>query len=442
MSESVNTEKTLFQLSFPLVLNAMIGIGVMIADTMIISAYSESAAAAVSISNQILLVAFDLSALFAAGAVVLISRCLGAKDTVGARRMAETAMLGNAIVSVSIGVMILALAPWLISAINCPAEIVSDAVVYLRVGAFAILFNGVMIAATTTLRGFGETRLILFLGIFAYAAYLTSAYVLIFGAGPLPELGVLGSALATLIVRFTAVVALLVVLVRRLKMRLFFWQDSGEATMTRARQMFGIAWPGALDNFAYGFYQMILVSFIATYNVAMLLSRTFTLSLSALLTVLLMSISQANEVMVGYRHGARKFTEVTQCVIRSSAVAIVVTTGCAILLYSFAKPLVGLFTKQPQILEFAQELLWLTIFVQPFSAVNTILFHSLRATGDVLVPVVGTQIMMWGLSVPIAYHLAVTMGMGVIGLWYVLIMEEALKAIFLLVRWRLRSIHS
>ncbi len=206
MSESANTEKTLFQLSFPLVLNAMIGMGVMIADTMIISAYSESAAAAVSIANQILLVAFDLSALFAAGAVVLISRCLGAKDTAGARRMAETAMLGNAIVSVSIGVMILALAPWLISAINCPAEIVSDAVVYLRVGAFTILFNGVMIAATATLRGFGETRVILFLGIFAYAAYLTSAYVLIFGAGPLPELGVLGSALATLIVRFTAVV--------------------------------------------------------------------------------------------------------------------------------------------------------------------------------------------------------------------------------------------
>ena len=45
---------------------------------------------------------------------------------------------------------------------------------------------------------------------------------------------------------------------------------------------------------------------------------------------------------------------------------------------------------------------------------------------------------MWGLSVPMAYFLAVSSGMGVIGLWYVLIMEELLKALFLILRWCLR----
>ena len=58
--------------------------------------------------------------------------------------------------------------------------------------------------------------------------------------------------------------------------------------------------------------------------------------------------------------------------------------------------------------------------------------------GDVKIPVAGTQIMMWGLSVPVAYFLAVSSGMGVIGLWYVLIMEEVLKALFLMLRWWFR----
>ena len=72
MSEERGTDQTLLQMSTPLLLSALIGMVAMLVDTMMISAYSENAAAAVSIANQILLVAFDLSAFFAAGAVVLI----------------------------------------------------------------------------------------------------------------------------------------------------------------------------------------------------------------------------------------------------------------------------------------------------------------------------------------------------------------------------------
>ena len=46
-------EKKLFQLSYPLLLNALIGMVVMLVDTYILSSYSENAAAAVSIANQI-----------------------------------------------------------------------------------------------------------------------------------------------------------------------------------------------------------------------------------------------------------------------------------------------------------------------------------------------------------------------------------------------------
>lgn len=486
------SDKTLFQLSYPLLLNAMVGMVVTLVDTMIISAYSEDAAAAVSIANQILLVAFDLSAIFATGAVVMISQRLGSGDLTEAMRTAQIAILGNAVVSLLLGVFILLLSGSFVALINCPIEIVADATVYLRVGGFTILFNGVMMAATAILRGYGETRTILFLGLGAYALYLVSEYLLIFGFGPIPELGVFGSALATLLVRVVAVVVLMSVLIRRLwhndisdsetgsichsgspeswsgrvvmatelnirdklnpsflsaKIR-SYWkrgnyvsrQETGAdpeayTSVGRLRALFNLSWPSAIDNLAYGFYQMILVSFIAQYNVAMLLSRTFTLSLSAVLTVVLMSISQANEVIVGYRYGADRERTLNGCLVRSTITSTLLTSSLAFMIYWFSQPLIGLFTDDWQIHEFARQLLWITIFVQPFSCANTILFHSLRAVGDVFVPVAGTQIMMWGLSVPLAYLLAVHWHLGVIGLWYVLLMEEVLKALFLLIRW-------
>ena len=428
-------EKSLFQLSYPLLLNALVGMLVMLVDMKILSAYSDNAAAAVSIANQILLVAFDFSSLFAAGAVVMVSRQLGAGRADSARKTAVAALAANAMASLLLGLCLLPAAPYLAAAINCPSEIFSDATIYLRVGAFTILFNGIMMAATAVLRGHGETRLIFLLGIAAYATYLASEYLLVFGWGVIPELGVLGSGLATLLVRMSAAILLLVVLVRRLQMRDTFRKFQLRSSLARMRQLFDLSWPSTIDNFAYGFYQIILVSFIASQSVAMLLSRTFTLTLTAVLTVTLMAISQANEVMVGFRHGASRKQEINGCVIRSSLVSTLLTTSLAFVLYQLADPLVGLFTEQREILRLAKQLLWITIFVQPFRAVNTILFHSLRALGDVVVPVMGTQIMMWVLSVPLAYVLAVKMELGTVGLWYVLLLEEALKAIFLLIRW-------
>lgn len=430
-------DKTLFQLSLPLLVHAGLGMLVTVVDTMIIAAYSEDAAAAVSLANQILLVAFDMSALFGTGAVVMISRHLGRADFEAAKAVATTAVVANFAFSVVLGVALLGAGPWLAHAINTPDAVYADTVLYIRVGALTIVFNGLMMAATATLRGFGRTRTILVLGVAAYAVYLTSEYVLVFGFGPIPSLGVAGSALATLLVRVLAVTALALVLIRYLGLRAG-QLPRRDALRTRVRELFTLSYPVAADNLAYGVYQMVLVSFIARFGVVMVLARSFTLTLSSSLTVSLMALSQGNEVMVGYRYGARRLAAVYWCAMRAAGVATLLTTGLAVLLYLAAEPLFRLFTDDPEVIGLGRELLFLTIFVQPLSALNTILFHSLKTLGDVHVPVIATQVMMWGLSVPLAWWLAVYLGQGVLGLWWVLVLEEALKALFLLFRWSSR----
>ncbi|MEM7543775.1 MAG: MATE family efflux transporter [Pseudomonadota bacterium] len=431
-------DKTLLQLSFPLVLHALVGVVVTLADTVIISSYSANAAAAVSISNQVLWVAYELSAMFGVGAVVLISRELGAGNQEKAVLISESAIVANCLMSGAIAMILLIGARSIANGLNAPPIIVDDIVVYLRVAAVALLFNGLMMAATSSLRAFGRTRVILALGLIAYALYLGSVYVLVYGVGPFPELGVLGSALATLIVRIFGAAVLFVVVVRTLGLKIGLFLRAQELAH-HFRPMLRLSYPSAIDNTAYGIYQMILVSYIARFDVAVILSRSFTLASSAVLTVVLMAISQSNEVLIGYRYGAKRYIEVYWCAIRSAAVAALLTTTLSAVLFFFAEPVIGLFTDDLNIIGAAKHLLYLTIFVQPLSALNTILFHSLKTLGDVVVPVVATQIMMWSLSVPSAYWLAVSLEMGVTGLWYVLIFEEGLKAIFMLYRFGRRA---
>lgn len=426
------TSKTLFQLCYPLFINAFLSLGVTLVDTMIISNYSDAAAAAVSIANQVLGVAYDLSGLLGVGAVILVSRALGKGDETLARQIASVAILANAALSLLIAVVLVFAGPVLVDLINTPAEIVDDAVMYIYVIAVAMTFNGFLMVSV--LRSFGHVKTILLLGIFANVLYIGLEFLLIYGYGPIPELGVFGSALATLIVRVTGVLLLFWVLLKQLKLS---YRVSMVTTELKPliKRLFNLSYPSVLDNVAYGFYQLTLVSFIAGLGVTAVLGRSYTLALSAFLTVIVLTISQGTEVLVGYRFGEGNVQATRWRAMKSMLIAAGLATIFSLLFWLFSDTFIGLFTQDENIHTLAKELLLLTIFLQPVTALNTILFHSLKAVSDVYVPVIFSQIVMWGISLPLAYWLCVPMEMGVVGLWYVFILEEGLKGAFMLYRW-------
>jgi putative MATE family efflux protein len=428
------TSKTLFQLCYPLFFNAFMALAVTLIDTIIISNYSDDAAAAVSIANQVLGVAYDFSALLGVGGVILISRSLGQGCEARARSIAAVTIVANAALSLLIALVLLVTGPILVKLINTPAKIVDDAVLYIKVIAVAMTFNGFLMAAVSVLRAFAKVKTILVLGIFANVLYIVLEYVLIYGYGPIPELGVFGSALATLSVRVSGVLLLMWVLARHLQLR----YRSGMSLKRLAplvKRLFNLSYPSVMDNVAYGFYQLFLVSFIAGLGVPTVLSRSYTLTLTAFLTLIMMTISQGNEVLVGYLFGAGRRDDVYWRAMRSAGITVVLTTSISGLFYLFSTPLISLFTDDPEIHRMANQLLFLTIFLQPVTVMNTILFHALKVTGDVYVPVVASQLVMWLVGFPLAYVVCIPLGQGVIGLWYVFIFEESLKAAFMFYRW-------
>ncbi|MNP83904.1 MATE family multidrug exporter [compost metagenome] len=46
---------------------------------------------------------------------------------------------------------------------------------------------------------------------------------------------------------------------------------------------------------------------------------------------------------------------------------------------------------------------------------------------------------MWGVSVPLAYFLGVHLGFGLIGVWIAFTVDEWLRGLIMLLRWRSRA---
>ncbi len=64
--------------------------------------------------------------------------------------------------------------------------------------------------------------------------------------------------------------------------------------------------------------------------------------------------------------------------------------------------------------------------------------HDSRAAGDVTFPVYMGILSMWGVSVTISYFFGIVLGFGLAGIWISFIVDEWLRGLLMLGRWRSR----
>lgn len=428
--------KSLFRISYPLFLYALISVAVTFADTALLSNYSENLAAAVSMANQILGVAYDLSALLSIGALVIISQYLGDSQIEKAKDTARVALLGGAGLGFLIAAVLVAGAPSFVDWVNTPDEIRDDVFVYIYVIAVAMVFNGFIMSAQAALTGFGHTLDILTIGLVSNIVYLAVEYTLIYGAFGFPELGVYGAAWATVIVRGGTIVLLVWMLHWRLGLRFF---DIPEGFWPSTLRILKISYPSVAENLAYNIYQLTVAALIAILGVTAVLTRSYALTITQIVMIITLVISHGNQVLVGYDKGAGDndvaYRRARNTALITGAVSMV---GSAVI-YLFADTLIGILTDNPEIIASVASILLLQILVSPFNTINLILFNALKACGDVNRPVVASLVLTFGLALPLAYLALAVLDLGVVGLWYVYLFEEAIKALVMFALWRGRK---
>ena len=169
----------------------------------------ERALAATSNANMVmfLLTAFVFG--FGMASTILIGQAWGRKDVDEARKVFGTALGAFGLVTVLISIAGYFLAPAILKLLATPAEAIPFALAYLRViflGMPALLLLTLMMMA---LRGAGDSLTPLWFMLVAVILDSGLNPVFILGLGPAPRLGIAGSALATLIANYAAMIALI-----------------------------------------------------------------------------------------------------------------------------------------------------------------------------------------------------------------------------------------
>lgn len=408
------------------------------ADTLMLSQYSDEAVAAVGVSNQILSIVIVMFGFITSGTAVLIAQNIGAKNNAAAKEVAVVSIGINLLFGMLLSLAVFIFHKQILEMMDLPSELYSDAGIYLKiVGGFSFI-QAVIMTTSAIVRSYGFTRDIMYVTIGMNILNVIGNYLFIFGPFGIPVLGVEGVAISTAVSRLIGVIAAIIILFKRVPGQ-FPYKYLWSFPKKHIQNLLRIGIPSAGEHLSYNGSQMVITYFIAILGTEALTSKVYVQNITLIIMAFGLAISQGSQIMIGQMIGAKKLEDAYKQGLDSLKKAIFIALGISIIASFFSKSLMGIFTANQEIIQIGSILIILSIILEPGRTFNMVLINCLRAAGDVKFPVYVGIMSMWGVSVTLAYFLGISLGMGLIGVWIAFIVDEWLRGVLMLRRWKSRA---
>ncbi|MCK5233343.1 MAG: MATE family efflux transporter, partial [Candidatus Aenigmarchaeota archaeon] len=201
-----NITKTLIQLSWPITIGLLMQTGFNIVDTMFVGRISADALAAVSMTFPIIFLFIALASGVGVGTMSLVARKIGQGKKEHAGIAAEQSFLIALVLGISFIILGFLFTEPLFKLMGAGDALLPIALSYMHPIYIGIVFMFLAFASTSTLRGAGDMKTPMKVMILVTILNVFLDWILIFGKGPIPAMGVPGAAWATVISRTVAFV--------------------------------------------------------------------------------------------------------------------------------------------------------------------------------------------------------------------------------------------
>lgn len=259
--------------------------------------------------------------------------------------------------------------------------------------------------------------------------------LLVPGAYGLPELGAVGAAWATFGARLFLLLGLLAYILRMKEARA--WgvfdrprRDLDDETMQR-RVGYGAGASNFFEVAAFASLNVV-AGWVGGLAVA---SWGVVLNVAALIFMVPLGLATATSVLVARAYGARD----RHGVVRSAMIGFAVTTAFGVLVSLIVWPAARLiasgYTSDIRVIDIVAPALVLSCLFFLADALQVVVAQALRARGDVLLPSLTHLTSYVLVMMPLAWWLALPMGLGVEGLVWAVIVASLLSAALLLGRF-------
>ncbi|RYZ31019.1 MAG: MATE family efflux transporter [Chitinophagaceae bacterium] len=421
-----SVRRAVFLLAIPMILEMMMESVFAVVDIYFVGKIGKNeAVATVVLTESVLTIIYSIAMGLGMAATALIARRTGEKNPEAASRSAVQALLIALLITVVISVAGVVFAPDLLRLMGASEQTIIEGTSYTR-----LMFGGSVVIILLFLingifRGAGNASIAMrSLWLANICNILLCPFLIIYGLGPIPAMGLLGAAIATTIGRGIGVAYQLYYLINGksvIKIRKAHLRPNAKII----RSILNISWGATAQFLITSASWIVLARIIAEFGDAAVAGYGVAIRLMMFFLLPAYGMSNAAATLVGQNLGAGLPDRAAASVWRTAVYNGVFMGLVTILFLFFAGDIVQFFNGDRTVVAYGTKALKIICMGYVLYGVGMVVTNSFNGAGDTKTPTIINIFGFWALQVPLAYILAIFLKMGPTGVFIAILLAES-----------------
>jgi len=426
---ALSVDKAIFLLSVPMILEMVMESVFAVVDVFFVSQLNDNdAVATIGLTESVLMLVYSIAIGLSMGATAMVARRVGEKDIPAARIAAVQAIYIGVAFSVLVSVVGILFSDDILRVMGGSEALIEKNAGYTRwmfIGNITIMM---LFLINAIFRGAGDASLAMRSLIIANGLNILLDPVFIFGFGPVTGMGVEGAAIATNIGRGVGVLYQLYHLI------------FGKGMIKLARKNLSVQWDiivrllkvsaGGTGQFVIASASWVfLVRIMSTFGSQAVAGYTIAIRLIVFAILPAWGMANASATLVGQNLGAGFPDRAEKSVWRAAFLNMVFLAFVTVTFLLFAKPLLGFFSDDLEVLRNGVLCLQIVSLGYIFYAYGMVVSQSFNGAGDTRTPTLINFFGFWLFQIPLAYLLALEFNVGTPGVYAAIAIAESAIAV-------------
>jgi putative MATE family efflux protein len=404
--------KLILQFATPMLIGNVFQQMYNVVDSIIIGNFiGKEALAAVGASFPIIFALISMIIGFATGATIIIAQYFGAKKLDKVKRTIDTLYIVLFFASILLSILGVLFSESIFKLIQLPEDVLPDAVLYMQIYISGLIFFFGFNGTAAILRGLGDSKTPLYFLIISTITniILDIVFVVVF------KWGIAGVAIATIISQGGAFITAIWYLNKT--------HDVIQFSLTKLvfdrsifKQSLRIGLPSGFQQTFVAIGLIAIVWIVNLFGTDVIAAFSVAMRIDSLASLPAMNFSAALATFVGQNIGANKTERVRAGLIATFKMTAVISVFITIVAILFARPLMGVFTDDPNVIDIGVKYLVIVSSFYILFSTMFVLNGVMRGAGDTLFPMFITLIALWLVRIPVSYLLS--NNIGETGIWW------------------------
>jgi len=434
MAKSEFSNRELFQLFIPLVVEQFLEFSVGLISSIMVASVGEYAVSGVSLVDFIMMLLINIFTAFATGGAVVAGQYLGRKNFGAAQKTGVQLILFNVTVALLV-MLVLYVAkpfvlPWIFGKVD--DSVMQQAQTYLLFVAASIPFMATYIAGAAIFRTMGNSLIPMKVAAIMNVINLVGSGFFLFGL----HWGTAGVGLAALLARAFAAIAILFLLldlryIMHIRISHFWAWDS-----ITIKKLLGIGVPFGIENSAFYLGRLLVLSLVSTLGTAAIAANAIGGTIVMFQVLPGMAINLGLTAVISRCVGKNAFNEVRfyhKKILKIVFLAQIAMNLVIIVLMPFILHLYGL---SPATEALTRQIVYchglFCILIWPIAYTVPVTF---RAAGDARFPMGVGIATMFGCRVFMAHLFVGVFHLGLLGTWFAMFLDWFVRAVVFTIRY-------